>query len=543
MYISIVKSNKNIIMQKRKYLIPIFLMLISIGVLVGMKVNTAASGDDVFDNVKKFNEALTLVQKNYVDDVSTDKLTEAAIKGMLAQLDPHSTYITADQLKRINEDFQGSFEGIGVEFDIVNDTITIITPISGGPSEALGILAGDKIVKIDGVNAVGMTREDVPKKLRGAKGTKVNVSISRGGSPNLIDFEITRDKIPLYSVDASFMVNDEIAYVRVTRFSATTYDEFSKALADLKGKGMKKLVLDLRNNPGGYLDQSFKMASMFIERGKKIVFTKSRIQAYNDEYVSEGGDYTKTPLVVLINDGSASASEIVSGAIQDWDRGILVGENTFGKGLVQRQYDLSDGSAMRVTTSRYYTPTGRLIQKPYEGGEYKKMLLNIEEGDNLFHDKDSKDTSRPEFKTMGGRTVYGGGGITPDFVISLDTLTEYSVQLRRINLFLEYANGYFDANRETIKSNYSDYIKFRDNFQVTDAMLNDFKSLAGSKGITMNEEQWNRDLGFIKTSIKSIIARDIWGNNGSMAVFLATDEQFQKAITLFPEAEKLAQLR
>jgi carboxyl-terminal processing protease len=530
-------------MQKRKYLIPIFLMLISIGVLVGMKVNTAASGDDVFDNVKKFNEALTLVQKNYVDDVSTDKLTEAAIKGMLAQLDPHSTYITADQLKRINEDFQGSFEGIGVEFDIVNDTITIITPISGGPSEALGILAGDKIVKIDGVSAIGMTREDVPKKLRGAKGTKVNVTISRGGNPNLIDFEITRDKIPLYSVDASFMVNDEIAYVRVTRFSATTYDEFSKALADLKGKGMKKLVLDLRNNPGGYLDQSFKMASMFIERGKKIVYTKSRIQAYNDEYISEGGDYTKTPLVVLINDGSASASEIVSGAIQDWDRGILVGENTFGKGLVQRQYDLSDGSAMRVTTSRYYTPTGRLIQKPYEGGEYKKMLLNIEEGDNLFHDKDTKDTTRPEYKTMGGRTVYGGGGITPDFVVALDTLTEYSVQLRRINLFLEYANSYFDANRENIKSNYSDYLKFRDNFQVTDAMLNDFKSMAAGKGITFNEEQWNRDLNFIKTSIKSIIARDIWGNNGSMAVFLATDEQFLKAMTLFPEAEKLAQLR
>jgi carboxyl-terminal processing protease len=314
-------------------------------------------------------------------------------------------------------------------------------------------------------------------------------------------------------------------------------------MGELRNKGMKKVVLDLRNNPGGYLDQSFKMASMFIESGKKIVFTKSRIPAYNDEYISEGGDYTKTPLVVLVNDGSASASEIVSGAIQDWDRGIIVGENTFGKGLVQRQYDLSDGSAMRVTTSRYYTPSGRLIQKPYEGGEYKKMLLNIEDGDNLFHDKDTKDTTRPEFKTMGGRTVFGGGGVTPDFVVRLDTLTEYSVQLRRVNLFLEYANAYFDLNRENIKSSYSDYLKFSDNFEVSQKMLDDFKSLAGSKGIVFNEEQWNRDEVFIKTSIKSIIARDIWGNNGSMAVFLATDEQFQKAITLFPEAEKLAQLR
>ena len=530
-------------MQKRKYLVPIFLMLISIGVLVGMKVNTAASGDDVFDNVKKFNEALNLVQKNYVDDVNADKLTEAAIKGMLAQLDPHSTYISQDQLKRINEDFQGSFEGIGVEFDIVNDTITIVTPISGGPSEALGILAGDKIVKIDGVNAVGMTREDVPKKLRGPKGTKVTVSISRGGSPNLIDFEITRDKIPLYSVDASFMINNEVGYARVTRFSATTYDEFAKALGDMKKQGMKKLVLDLRNNPGGYLDQAFKMASMFIERGKKIVYTKSRIPAFNDEYISEGGEYTNMPLIVLVNDGSASASEIVSGAIQDWDRGLIVGENTFGKGLVQRQYDLSDGSAMRVTTSRYYTPSGRLIQKPYEGGEYKKMLTNPEEGDNLYHTNDTKDTARPEFKTMGGRTVYGGGGVTPDFVVGLDTLTDYSVQLRRVNLFLEFANNYYDANKDNLKSSYSDFLKFRDNFQVTQNMLDDFKGLAASKNITFNDEQYNRDIDFITTSIKSIIARDIWGNNGSMAVWLATDKQFEKAMTLFPEAEKLAHLR
>ncbi|MCC6866136.1 MAG: S41 family peptidase [Ignavibacteria bacterium] len=530
-------------MQKRKYLIPIFLMLISIGVLVDMKVNTAASGDDVFDNVKKFNEALTLVQKNYVDEVNTDKLTEAAIKGMLDQLDPHSTYITQEQLKRINEDFQGSFEGIGIEFDIINDTITVVTPISGGPSEALGILAGDKIVKINGNNAVGMTRDEVPKILRGAKGTKVTVSISRGGSSGLIDFEITRDKIPLYSVDASFMINNEIGYARVTRFSATTYDEFSKALAEMKQQGMKKLILDLRNNPGGYLDQAFKMASMFIERGKKIVYTKSRIPAYNDEYISEGGDYADLPLIVLVNDGSASASEIVSGAIQDWDRGLIVGENTFGKGLVQRQYDLSDGSAMRVTTSRYYTPSGRLIQKPYEGGEYKKMLLNPEEGDNLYHTNDTKDTSRPEYKTMGGRTVYGGGGITPDYVIKLDTLTDYSVQLRKINLFLEFANSYFDGNREQLKSNYSDYIKFRDNFEVTPSMLEDFKNLAASKNIQFNDEQYNRDLDFITTSIKSILARDIWGNNGSMAVWLKTDKQFEMAVTLFPEAEKLAHIR
>ncbi len=530
-------------MQKRKYLIPIFLMLISIGILIGMKVNTAASGDDIFQNVKKFNEALTLVQKNYVEDVNTDKLTEAAIRGMLSELDPHSVYINAEQLKRVNEDFQGSFEGIGVEFDIINDTITIITPISGGPSEALGIQAGDKIVKIDGVTAIKMTREDVPKKLRGAKGTKVHVTIARAGNPNLLEFDIIRDKIPLYSVDPYLMVNNEVGYIRVTRFAGTTMDEFNKALASLKEQGMKKLILDLRNNPGGYLDQAFKMASTFIPRGKKIVYTKSRIPQYNEEYVSEGGNFTDIPLVVMVNDGSASASEIVSGALQDWDRGLIVGENTFGKGLVQRQYDLSDGSAMRVTTSRYFTPTGRLIQKPYVGAEYKKMLMTQEEGDNLMHQQDKGDTTRPEFKTPGGRTVLGGGGITPDYIVKLDTLTEYSVQLRRLNLFLEYTSGYVDANRNSVKSQYSDMYKFRDNFKVTDDMLRDLQNLAASKGITYNSEQWYRDLEFIQTSIKSIIARDFWGNAGSMAVFLATDRQFIKALELFPEAEKLAHLK
>lgn len=530
-------------MKQRKYLVPIFLMLISIGILIGMKVNTAASGDDIFQNVKKFNEALTLVDKNYVQDVNTDKLTEEAIKGMLSGLDPHSVYITPEQLKRVNEDFSGSFEGIGVVFDIVNDTITIITPISGGPSEELGIQAGDKIVKINGETAIHMSREDVPKKLRGAKGTKVNVTIYRAGSPKLLDFEITRDKIPLYSVDASFMEENGIGYVRVTRFSATTYNEFSKSLRELKGQGMTKLILDLRNNPGGYLDQAVKMASMFVDRGKKIVYTKSRIPAYNDEYNSEGGEYTDIPLIVLVNDGSASASEIVSGAIQDWDRGLIVGESTFGKGLVQRQYDLLDGSAIRVTTSKYYTPSGRLIQKPYVGAMYKKFTGNEEEGDNLYHTQDSQDTTKPEYKTMGGRTVYGGGGITPDYIVKLDTLTDYSVQLRRLNLFLEYTNNYYEENKDRLKSEYADYMKFRDNFNVGDAMVHNFQSLASSKGVEFSEEQWTRDKDYIITMIKSYIARDIWGNNGSTAVFLSTDKQFQNAMQLFPEAEKLANLR
>jgi len=526
-------------MKNNRYLFPLLLMLFAIGVLVGMKIDSAVSGDDVFDDVKKFNEVLTLVQKNYVDQVKTDKLTEAAIKAMLEQLDPHSVYITPDQLKRVNEEFQGKFEGIGVEFQVVNDTILIVSPIVGGPSEALGIQAGDRIVMIDGVSAIGITTEDVPKKLRGPKGTKVTVGIHRPGLPNLLEFEITRDVIPLYSVDVSFMINSEVAYVRVTRFSATTNEEFTKALSNLKSNGMKKLVLDLRNNPGGYLDQAFKMASLFIEKGRKIVYTRGRVPEFNAEYVSEGGEYSDIPLVILVNDGSASASEIVSGAVQDWDRGLIVGETTFGKGLVQRQYDLSDGSAIRVTTSRYYTPSGRLIQKPYEGGKY----LHSDIPDFLGREE-RKDTARPDYKTMGGRTVFGGGGITPDYAIKLDTLTEYSVQLRRVNLFLEYGNKYVERAKEVLKSRYgSDYMKFSTDFEVSDEMLKELISLASSRGIEYNEEQFRRDVEFIKTNIAYVIARDLWGNNGAMAVWLTSDKQFQKALELIPEAEKLAHLR
>ena len=263
-------------MFNKKFYIPISIILIIVGVFIGMKIQDAVSDDKVSEQVRKYKDVLDVTSRYYVDDVDTQKLTEAAIRGLLAELDPHSVYITEEQLKRVSEDFQGSFEGIGVEFDIVNDTLTVVSPISGGPSEKLGILAGDKIVKIDGKSSIKISREDVPKKLKGPKGTKVNVTIFRSGEPDLLEFEITRDKIPLYSVDASFMHDNEIGYIKVSRFSATTYDEFVEALNKLKGQGMKKLVLDLRGNPGGYLDQAFKMASLFIPEGRKIVYTKGR---------------------------------------------------------------------------------------------------------------------------------------------------------------------------------------------------------------------------------------------------------------------------
>ncbi|HRI86300.1 MAG TPA: S41 family peptidase [Ignavibacteria bacterium] len=518
-------------------------MILAIGIFVGMKIQDAVSDDKISSQVKKFNDALQVTSRYYVDDVDSQKLTEDAIKGMLEGLDPHSVYISADQLKRVTEDFQGSFEGIGVEFDIINDTLIIVSPISGGPSEKLGIQAGDKIVKIDGVSSVKMSREDVPKKLKGPKGTKVNVTIVRAGLPDPLEFEITRDKIPLYSVDASFMYNDEVGYVKVSRFSATTYDEFMKAMGDLKNQGMKKVVLDLRGDPGGYLDQAFKMASEFIPAGKKIVFTKSRIGDFNEEYVSEGGIYNDIPLVVLVNGGSASASEIVAGAVQDWDRGLIVGETTFGKGLVQRQFDLSDGSAFRVTTARYYTPTGRLIQKGYEGNKYKQTANADIEGDNIEHTNDIQDSARPEYTTFGGRKVFGGGGITPDYIIKLDTLTDYSVQLRRLNLFYIFTERYMSANRNNIESRFKTAGEFRDGFQIDEGMLTDLKNMASEKEVVFNEDEFNKDKEFIKTSIKSQIARDLWGNNGTYVVWVENDDQFLKAVTMFDESIKLAKLK
>lgn len=529
--------------MSKKLILPVSIILIALGIFIGMKIQNAVSDDKISSQVRKFNDALEITSKFYVDDVDSQKLTEDAIKGMLNGLDPHSVYISAEQLKRVSEDFQGSFEGIGVEFDIVNDTLTIVSPISGGPSEKLGIQAGDKIVKINGIGCIKISREDVPKKLKGPKGTKVNVSIVRPGLTEPLEFEITRDKIPIYSVDASFMYDNEIGYVKVSRFSATTYEEFIKAMADLKNQGMKKLVLDLRGDPGGYLDQAFRMANEFIPAGNKIVYTKSRINDFNEEYISEGGQFTDIPLVILVNGGSASASEIVSGAVQDWDRGLIVGETTFGKGLVQRQFDLPDGSAFRVTTARYYTPSGRLIQKPYSGSQYNQMDLTEVDGENIEHKNDVQDSARPEFKTMGGRTVYGGGGITPDYIVKLDTLTDYTVQLRRLNLFYIFAERYMAANRKNIESAYKSANEFRDGFDVDENMLKDLKSLASEKNIVFNNEEYNKDLDFIKTTIKFQIARDIWGNSGSYAVYVKNDEQFQKAITLFDDAIKLAKLK
>ena len=546
------------------------LVTILVGVMIGVLLPPLISSDNIYGQLDKYKLVFNTAVKNYVDEIDSQKLTEAAIKGMLNELDPHSTYITAEDMKEVEEDFSGSFEGIGVQFDIINDTITIITPIPGGPSEGLGIQAGDKIVNIDGQNAIGIDRNDVPKKLKGPKGTRVNIDIKRWGVNQLLNFSITRDKIPILSVDASFMFdNSDIGLIRVNRFAAQTHNELIDAIKNLKSQGMKKLILDLRGNPGGYLQQAFFMADEFLTGGDTIVYTKARKPEFEELYKSSpGGLFEKLPLIVMVNAGSASASEIVSGAIQDLDRGLVVGETSFGKGLVQRQYPVGDGSSFRLTIARYYTPSGRYIQRPYKDKlDYRKLYgrLELEEGSNIEmalekakkdiikHNEDelkknpkSKNIinvdSIETYRTKSGRLLLGGGGIVPDYIVKQDTITDLSIQLRMKRIFNEYISNYHD-NGKKVKEQYSEFNKFYRDFKVTDKMLADFKKLAESKEVKWNDDEYKTDKEFIITEIKASLASIVWGYDKRVQVFYDIDRQIQKALTLFPEAMKVAKLK
>ncbi len=504
-------------------------VVLIIGIVIGANLNSLFSSDDIYVQIMKLNDVLNLTRKNYVDKIDTQTLVEAAIEGMLGVLDPHSVYISAKNMERVNEDIRGSFEGIGIEFTIINDTINVVSPIAGGPSEQLGIMAGDKIVKIDDQPAIGLKNEDVIRKLRGPKGTKVKVTILRPGVKGPIDYVITRDKISIYSVDAAVMVTKDVGYISINRFSETTDREFKEAVQKLKTQGMNKLILDLRNNPGGLLSEAVKLADEFLPKGKLIVYTKGRLPEYNEEFYSTNeGTFENTPVVILINQGTASGSEIIAGAIQDWDRGLIVGDTTFGKGLVQRQFPLNDGSAIRLTTARYYTPSGRLIQKPYEGKKYASST-------------ERKDTSKTAYFTkVLNRPVYGGGGIAPDFFVRTQTLTDLSVDIRRQNLFYIFISNFMDKNGNEIRSKYGNNLElFKRNFNITDEMLNDFKNFVISKGIKWDEQQYQKDLPYIKAILKAHIARYIWRNEGWSLVMLDVDEQFQKALEVLPQAEEL----
>lgn len=538
-------------MSKKGLSIVLIIILITLGIFLGFQINNIFFNNNYREEVNKFNDVLTYTTKYYVDKVDTNKLVEDAIKGMLKDLDPHSVYIPAKEQKEVSEEFVGNFEGIGVEFQIVNDTINVVSPISGGPSESVGISAGDMIVTINGKSAIGLTNSQVIEKLRGKKGTNVTVGIIRPGNKKIIDFTITRDKIPLYSVDASLMINDKVGYISLTRFAETSTSEMLNALNTLTKKGMNKLILDLRNNPGGLLRQAVQISDFFIDDSKMIVYTRGRKKEFDEERrASSTYPFEKIPLIILVNRGSASASEIVSGAIQDWDRGLIVGETTFGKGLVQRPFILPDNSVVRITIARYYTPSGREIQRDYKNVKdtkdyYEEVYKRkeIKDGNNLEHSAE-RDSTKPKFTTHSGRPVYGGGGITPDYIIHASKLTESTTNLLRGGIYFQFIRNYLEKNKKVIERKYgNDLKKFTENFSLSNSDFNSFLKLARKKKIKIKNEEIAKDKNYILTRLKAYIARDIWKNKGWYYNLLQIDNQLQKALTLFGEAQKISNIK
>jgi carboxyl-terminal processing protease len=522
-------------------------IVLTIGIILGILIQKVFSDDNLRESILKFNDVLTYADKYYVDKVDSEKLVTAAINGMLSKLDPHSVYITAKQMQSVEDSFRGDFEGIGIEFQILNDTLTVVSPISGGPSEALGIQPGDKILTIDNKNAIGLSDDDVRAKLRGRSGTKVGITLSRFGVKSPVKYEITRAKIPLHSVDSHFMYDDETGYISLSRFSETSFDEINRSLSDLKAEGMKQLILDLRNNPGGLLSQAVDISNLFISDNKKIVYTKGRRSEFNEEYnASKKAPYKDLPVIILVNSGSASASEIVAGALQDWDRALIVGETTFGKGLVQKQFPLQDNSALRLTIARYYTPSGRSIQRDYENLKdkdeyYKEAGKNDEKsGDNIKHTAE-KDSSRPKFKTADGRTVYGGGGITPDFIIKTPDLSDYTISLLKENIFYQFILNYLSGNKKKLEDEYgsrlNDFVK---HFSFNEKDIKSFNEFAKDKRISFSAKDFQKDKDYITARLKAEIARTFWKEDGWFRVLVDDDNQFKKGITLFNEARKFA---
>ena len=541
--------------MKRRFSIVTVSAIIAISFFAGMEINKLISADNIYEQINKFKDVLSFTEKYYIEDVDTGKLTESAIIGMMNTLDPHSVYIPPKQYEKVAEEFKGKFEGVGISFRILNDSITVIEPIAGGPSARMGVLSNDRVIKINDTSAIKWTEAQVMRSLRGQKGTKVKMSIIRPGVKEELDFVIIRDEISITSIDAAIMITKEIGYIRVNQFKETTDSEMEKALQKLQMEGMRRLLLDLRGNGGGYLEKAVSMADQFLDGGtndkpRRIVYTKARKPEFEESYSARTGDpYEKLPIIVLIDNASASASEIVAGAIQDWDRGLIVGETSFGKGLVQRQLPLRDGSAFRLTVARYYTPSGRLIQRSYEGKDKDKYQMeafqrNEQEGENINHTHDVKpDTSIPMFKTDGGRVVLGGGGITPDYVVKSGSVTGLVQTIWRRGLFYDFAKNYMEGPGITLRNKYNKGVEdYKSKFAISNEMMEDFIKFVESKEIKIDEKEYAKDLDFLKARLKAYIARMLFGLEGEISVMIDVDNQVQKALTLFPEAEKIAKL-
>ncbi len=523
--------------KKYNFLQPIlFALILAIGMQLGFKLRETTwnkrpiASDKTFS---KLDEILNLVHVKYVDSVDAKQVLEQALDRFLIDLDPHSFYISNTDLKSVKESLEGKFEGIGIEFYIVKDTIVVVTPISGGPSEALGILSGDKIIMIDDtvVAGTGITNNDVMKKLKGDKGSKVKVSIQRNGQKDLVDFAIVRDKIPLYSVDVGYMVDSITGYIKISRFAESTHEEFRVQLNKLLDMKMKSLIIDLRQNPGGYLSAATSIADELLGEDKLIVYTEGKAYKRNEYKAKHPGKFEKGNLVLLIDEGSASASEILAGAIQDWDRGVVVGRRSFGKGLVQEQYELKDGSALRLTVARYFTPSGRSIQKPYDTGSsayYSEAFSRFDEDESPEEHSFSKVDTLNKFFTAAKRPVFGGGGIIPDVFVTVDTSLDIRYYFMVRSLIPEFSYRFYSDNQGLLL-NYKESEYFRQNFVVSDQIYNRFLEYAFAEGLKNNEAELAKIKDKIKIVIKAYLARQMWKADGFYPVINSIDEGFLQA--------------
>lgn len=539
-----VSETKN---TKSQIRLPIILALaISAGIWIGATfAEPKGNQNDLRAALYKLQEIMTYINRDYVDSVDTNELVEYGINKMLENLDPHSSYIPARDASLAQSQLDGEFDGIGVEFGIIRDTIYVVAPLTGGPSEALGIQSGDQIIRVDGktVAGVGVTNRDVFDYLRGPSGSKVMVDIKRRNEPELISYEITRDKIPQYSINASYMVNEEIGYIKVTRFAATTYDEFRNSLVDLQSQGMKKLIIDLQGNPGGYMGAAINMADELLGDRSLIVSQVGKIEQYNQKaFAFKPGIFEEGSVIILINEGSASASEILAGAIQDNDRGLLVGRRSFGKGLVQMPIDLSDGAELRLTIARYYTPSGRSIQKPYGKNfeAYERDWLDRYDNGEFFSSDSIKFNDSLKYETKKGRVVFGGGGIMPDYFVPLDTTmnSPYVTKLFNSDSSREFILDYVTNNKDKFAGiSMDDYYK---TFQVSDEMLQELVKVGERNKIEFDSKDFNKSKDYLKVLLKAHLGRQLYDDSAFYKVINDINEVYLRALNLFDEADRIS---